>query len=57
MARFFVVFIALLAVLFGLELTPVVQAFFVVPWTNALAAISAVDSSRCSIRTSSPPAR
>jgi exosortase H (IPTLxxWG-CTERM-specific) len=41
MARFFVVFIALLAVLFGLELTPVVQAFFVVPWTNALAAISA----------------
>ena len=41
MVRFFVVFIVLLAVLFGLELTPVVQAFFVVPWTNALAAISA----------------
>ena len=41
MARFFVVFVALLAVLFVLELTPVVQAFFVVPWTNALAAISA----------------
>jgi exosortase H (IPTLxxWG-CTERM-specific) len=41
MARFFAVFIALLAVMFLLELTPVVQAFFVVPWTNALAAISA----------------
>jgi exosortase H (IPTLxxWG-CTERM-specific) len=41
MARFFVVFIVLLAVLFVLELTPVVQAFVVVPWTNALAAISA----------------
>jgi exosortase H (IPTLxxWG-CTERM-specific) len=41
MVRFFVVFIVLLAVLFALELTPVVQAFFVVPWTSALAAISA----------------
>ena len=34
-------FIALLAVLFGLELTPWAQEYFVVPWTNALAAISA----------------
>jgi exosortase H (IPTLxxWG-CTERM-specific) len=41
MARFFVLFIALLAVLFGLELTPWGQAALVVPWTNALAAISA----------------
>jgi exosortase H (IPTLxxWG-CTERM-specific) len=40
MIRFFVVFIVLLAVLFGLELTPWVQAWLVVPWTNALAAIS-----------------
>ena len=41
MLRFFVTFIVLLAVLFGLELTPVAQRYFVVPWTNALAAISA----------------
>jgi len=41
MARFFVLFIALLAVLFGLELTPWGQVALVVPWTNALAAISA----------------
>ncbi len=40
MARFFLLFLVLLAVLFGLELTPWVQAWFVVPWTNALAAIS-----------------
>lgn len=40
MVRFFVLFIVLLAVLFGLELTPWAQAFIVVPWTNALAAIS-----------------
>ena len=40
MLRFFLLFLVLLAVLFGLELTPWVQAWFVVPWTNALAAIS-----------------
>ena len=31
----------MLAVLFGLELTPIAQRYFVVPWTDALAAISA----------------
>ena len=41
MLRFFVTFVVLLAVLFGLELTPWAQQYFVVPWTNALAAISA----------------
>ena len=40
MVRFFVVFVVVLAVMFGLELTPWAQAYFVVPWTNALAAIS-----------------
>ena len=40
MIRFFVLFLVLLAVLFGLELTPWVQRWFVVPWTNTLAAIS-----------------
>jgi exosortase H (IPTLxxWG-CTERM-specific) len=40
MVRFFVLFLVILAVLFGLELTPWAQAWFVVPWTNALAAIS-----------------
>jgi len=40
MIRFFILFIVLLAVLFGLQLTPWVQTFFVVPWTNALAGIS-----------------
>jgi exosortase H (IPTLxxWG-CTERM-specific) len=39
--RFFVTFVAMLAVLFGLELTPVAQRYFVVPWTDALAAVSA----------------
>jgi len=39
--RFFATFVLLQAVLFGLELTPWAQAYFVVPWTNALAAISA----------------
>ncbi len=33
-------FVALQAVLFGLELTPWGQEYFVEPWTNALAAIS-----------------
>lgn len=41
MLRFFATFVVLQAVLFGLELTPWAQAYFVVPWTNALAAISA----------------
>lgn len=40
MARFFVAFLLLLAVLFGLELTPWAQTWVVVPWTNALASIS-----------------
>src|SRR6478735_1327233 len=40
MLRFFLLFVVLLAVLFGLELTPWVQDWFVTPWTNALAAIS-----------------
>jgi exosortase H (IPTLxxWG-CTERM-specific) len=41
MIRFFILFLALQAGLFGLELTPWAQAWFVVPWTNSLAAISA----------------
>lgn len=41
MIRFFVLFLALQAALFGLELTPWAQEWFVVPWTNTLAAISA----------------
>ena len=41
MIRFFVLFLVLLAVLFGLELTPPVQHWFVVPWTNTLARMSA----------------
>ncbi len=40
MLRFFILFIAIQAVLFGLELTPVVQQWFVIPWTDTLAAIS-----------------
>ena len=40
MIRFFVVFVALQALLFGLELTPWAQRHFVEPWTNTLAAIS-----------------
>jgi exosortase H (IPTLxxWG-CTERM-specific) len=39
--RFFLVFVALLAALFGGELTPWGQQYFVVPWTNALARTSA----------------
>jgi len=39
--RFFVVFLVLQALLFGAELTPWAQEYFVVPWTNTLAAISA----------------
>ncbi|HET7032706.1 MAG TPA: exosortase H [Casimicrobiaceae bacterium] len=41
MLRFFAFFVAMLAVLFGLELTPVAQRYFVVPWTDALASVSA----------------
>ena len=41
MIRFFAGFLLLQALLFGLELTPWAQAWFVIPWTNALAAISA----------------
>jgi exosortase H (IPTLxxWG-CTERM-specific) len=41
MARFFLVFVALQVLLFGLELTPWVRHWFVVPWTDTLAAISA----------------
>src|ERR1700704_6651142 len=40
MVRFFILFVVVLAALFGLELTPWAQTWFVVPWTNALAAIS-----------------
>ncbi|MFO1323187.1 MAG: exosortase H [Burkholderiales bacterium] len=40
MARFFVLFVALLAVLFALELTPWGQAYVVEPWTHALAVIA-----------------
>jgi len=38
--RFFVTFLLLQAILFGLELTPWAQEYFVVPWTNTLARIS-----------------
>jgi exosortase H (IPTLxxWG-CTERM-specific) len=38
--RFFILFIVLQAALFGLELTPVAQAWFVEPWTVALAHIA-----------------
>jgi len=41
MIRFFILFVLLMAVLFGAELTPWAQAYFVVPWTNTLAAVSA----------------
>jgi exosortase H (IPTLxxWG-CTERM-specific) len=41
MVRFFVWFLVLQAALFGLELTPWAQQWFVIPWTNTLAAISA----------------
>jgi exosortase H (IPTLxxWG-CTERM-specific) len=41
MVRFFLGFLILQAALFGAELTPWGQAWFVTPWTNTLAAISA----------------
>ena len=40
MLRFFVLFLLLQATLFGVELTPWAQAWFVEPWTVALAHIS-----------------
>jgi len=40
MIRFFAWFVGLLVVLFLLELTPPVQTYFVIPWTNSLASIS-----------------
>ena len=40
MFRFFVTFVVLQAVFFGVELTPWAQEYFVEPWTNTLAAIS-----------------
>ena len=39
--RFFIQFLLLQVVLFGAELTPWAQDYFVVPWTNTLAAVSA----------------
>ena len=41
MIRFFVLFLLIQAGLFGLELTPWGQQWFVVPWTNMLAKICA----------------
>ena len=41
MLRFFISFIALLVALFAAELTPWAQTYFVVPWTDTLAALSA----------------
>jgi exosortase H (IPTLxxWG-CTERM-specific) len=41
MVRFFVWFLVLQAGLFGLELTPWAQRWFVIPWTTKLAALSA----------------
>jgi exosortase H (IPTLxxWG-CTERM-specific) len=41
MVRFFIAFIAFLVALFAAELTPPAQASFVLPWTEALARISA----------------
>lgn len=41
MARFFIGFLLLQALLFGFELTPWAQSWLVIPWTNALASISA----------------
>jgi exosortase H (IPTLxxWG-CTERM-specific) len=38
--RFFALFITIQAVLFGIELTPWAQRWFVEPWTETLAAIS-----------------
>lgn len=41
MIKFFVLFLVIQGVLFGSELTEPAQQFFVMPWTNILATISA----------------
>jgi exosortase H (IPTLxxWG-CTERM-specific) len=41
MIRFFILFLVLQAALFGAELTAPAQEYFVLPWTNFLAKISA----------------
>ena len=41
MVRFFVLFVVILVVLFAAELTPPVQSAVVLPWTGALARMSA----------------
>ena len=41
MVRFFILFLVMQAGLFGAELTPWAQRYFVEPWTNQLASISA----------------
>jgi exosortase H (IPTLxxWG-CTERM-specific) len=41
MTRFALVFVALLLLLFTLELTPPVQTYLVVPWTQVLTTVSA----------------
>ena len=41
MVRFLILFVVLLGLLFGLELTPVADRFFVGPWTTGLAHVSA----------------
>jgi len=41
MVRFFLAFLLVQAVLFGAELTPWAQHWFVTPWTDSLAAVSA----------------
>lgn len=40
MPRFLLVFIALLALMFGLELTPWAQVWLVTPWTDGVARVS-----------------
>jgi exosortase H (IPTLxxWG-CTERM-specific) len=40
MSRFLAVFVALLALSFGLELTPFAQAHVVAPWTDAVARVA-----------------
>ena len=42
MRKFLVLFVVLLAVAFGLELTPFAQAWLVTPWTNAVAGVCGV---------------
>ncbi len=37
MTRFLTLFVVIMAVLFGLQLTPWGQEYFVIPWTNGLA--------------------